>query len=85
MATGKPIVGYRHGGVCEMVKEDYNGLLAEVRNPTDLAQKIDTLLSDDKLREKMGVHSRKRLLENFSIESYVKNYSDEYERLTAKK
>lgn len=85
MATGKPIVGYRHGGVCEMVKEGYNGLLAEVRNSADLAQKIDTLLSDDKLRETMGVHSRKRLLENFSIESYVKNYSDEYERLTAKK
>lgn len=85
MATGKPIIGYRHGGVCEMVKEGYNGLLAEVRNSADLAQKIDTLLSDDKLRETMGVHSRKRLLENFSIESYVKNYSDEYERLTAKK
>lgn len=85
MATGKPIVGYRHGGVCEMVKEGYNGLLAEVRNPTDLARKIDTLLFDDKLREKMGSHSRKRLLENFSIESYIKNYSDEYDRLTADK
>lgn len=85
MATGKPIVGYRHGGVCEMVKEGYNGLLAEVRNPTDLAKKIDTLLFDDKLRKKMGSHSRKRLLENFSIESYIKNYSDEYDRLTADK
>lgn len=85
MATGKPIVGYRHGGICEMVKEDYNGLLAEVRNPVDLAKQIDSLLSDDKLRGKMGSHSRKRLLENFSIESYIKNYSDEYDRLTADK
>lgn len=85
MATGKPVVGYRYGGVCEMVKEGYNGLLAEVRNPTDLAKKIDTLLFDDKLRRKMGSHSCKRLLENFSIESYIKNFSDEYDRLTADK
>lgn len=81
MATGNPVVGYRHGGVCEMVKEGYNGLLAEVKNPEDLAAKIEMLLVDDELRNKMGSNSRKRLLEKFSIESYVKNYSDEYDRL----
>ena len=81
MATGNPVVGYRHGGVCEMVKEGYNGLLAEVRNPEDLAAKIEILLVDDELRNEMGCNSRIRLLENFSIESYVKNYSDEYDRL----
>ena len=84
MATGKPIVGYRHGGVCEMVKEGYNGLLAEVRNPENLADKINVLLKDNHLREEMGRNSRKRLLENFSIESYVQNYSAEYDRLTRK-
>lgn len=84
MATGKPVVGYKHGGVCEMVKDGYNGLLAEVRNPADLAAKIQMILSNDELRKDMGAHSRKRLLENFSIESYIQNYSNEYERLTRK-
>ncbi|MBU5489293.1 glycosyltransferase family 4 protein [Butyricicoccus intestinisimiae] len=82
MATGKPIVGYKHGGVCEMVKEDYNGLLAEVRNPEDLACKIESLLEDDNKRKNMGVNSRSRLLEKFSIEAYVQNYAAEYDRLT---
>lgn len=81
MATGKPIVGYKHGGVCEMVNDGYNGLLAEVRNPEDLATKIETLLEDDDKRAKMGANSRKRLLENFSMEAYVQNYSDAYDRL----
>lgn len=81
MATGKPIVGYKHGGVCEMVKEGYNGLLAEVRNPEDLARKIELLLEDDNKRKNMGVNSRKRLLEKFSIEAYVQNYAAEYDRL----
>lgn len=81
MATGKPIVGYRHGGVREMVKEGYNGLLAEVRNTNDLATQIETLLVDDIKRIKMGKNSRERLLNKFSIESYVQNYSNEYENL----
>lgn len=81
MSTGKPIVGYKHGGVCEMVKDGYNGLLAEVRNPEDLAAKIETLLIDENKRKEMGKNSRKRLLENFSIEAYVHNYSKEYDRL----
>ena len=81
MSTGKPIVGYKHGGVCDMVKEDYNGLLAEVCNPSDLAAKIEKLLSNDALRMEMSNNSRKRLLEKFSIDSYVQNYSNEYEKL----
>ena len=85
MATGNPIVGYKHGGVCEMVKEGFNGLLAEVRNPEDLAKKIMILLDDENLRVYMGFNSRERLLNNFSIESYVGNYSKEYDRLVANK
>lgn len=81
MATGKPIVGYNHGGVCEMVKEEYNGLLAEVQNPEDLALKIESILTDKSRIKNMGENSRKRLLESFSIESYVENYSNEYDRL----
>lgn len=81
MATGKPIVGYRHGGICEMVEDGYNGLLAEVRQSRDLAKKIDTLIENDELRIKMGDNSRKRLLNHFSIEAYIENYSKEYQRL----
>lgn len=84
MATGKPVVGYRHGGVCEMVADGENGLLAEVRDPQDLAEKILTLLGDDALRNKMAEASRNRLLNKFSIESYVENYTNEYLKLSKK-
>ncbi|MBQ8081389.1 MAG: glycosyltransferase family 4 protein, partial [Clostridia bacterium] len=69
MATGKPVVGYRHGGVCEIVEDGVNGLLANVREPEDLADKIMRLLDDAALRERMGRASRRRLLDRFSIES----------------
>ncbi|MEO1768390.1 glycosyltransferase family 4 protein [Candidatus Enterococcus ferrettii] len=81
MSTGKPIIGYRHGGVCEMVEDGVNGILADVGNPENLAQKIDLLITDDDLRLRMGKESRKRLLDNFSIEAYIRNYSNEYDHL----
>ncbi|AEB30205.1 putative glucosyltransferase [Carnobacterium sp. 17-4] len=85
MATGKPIIGYKHGGVCEMVEEGYNGLLAEANNPDDLASKIEILLKDHQLRKKMGENSRKRQLEMFSIKSYVENFQELYDCLTVAK
>ena len=81
MASGKPVVGYKHGGICEMVKDGYNGLLADVNDPADLAVKLDVILSDDELRKTMGERSRQRLLEKFSYDSYVKNFSETYEGL----
>lgn len=84
MATGKPIIGYKHGGVCEMVKDGYNGLLAEVRNPENLAVKICQILENEDSRIQMGKNSRERLLKNFSIEAYIQNYSKEFDKLTGK-
>lgn len=84
MATGKPVVGYRHGGVCEMVEENTNGLLANVCDPEDLADKICQLLEDPALLRQMGENSRARLLKHFSMEAYIKNYSDAYEQLLKK-
>ena len=81
MSTGKPIVGYRHGGICEMVKDGYNGFLAKIRDVKDLSEKISILLKDDDLRKKMGENSRNRLLENFSIKKYINSYSNEYDKL----
>lgn len=81
MSTGKPIIGYKHGGVCEMVKENYNGLLAEVRNTKDLAEKIEYILENETLRKQMGENSRKRQMEVFSIKSFVDKFSKLYEQL----
>ncbi len=84
MATGKPIVGYKHGGVCEMVKDGHNGLLAEVCDEHDLADKICELIENDEKRKQMQLNSRDRLLEKFSMKSYIANYTAQYDRLVRK-
>lgn len=81
MATGKPIVGYAHGGVCEMVKNGVNGLLVEPRNPDLLADAINKLLQNKKLCKQMGKNSLERFNDNFSMMRYVNNYSKEYAKV----
>lgn len=81
MASSTPIVGYKHGGVCEMVKEGYNGFLADVRNIDELALNIDKLVKNSELREKMGNNSLTRQKELFSLQAYVNNFKTIYEKL----
>lgn len=78
MACGKPIVGYKHGGICEMVEENENGLFAEVRNIEDLGNKIAKLIEDQNVRYEMGKKSLERQKNMFSIESYIKNFEEVY-------
>lgn len=78
MASGKPVVGYRHGGVCEMVDEDSNGFLCNPRNIKELANRIEDLIKNDDLRKYKSNRSLTRQKNLFSLENYVNNFSEIY-------
>ena len=63
MACGKPIVASNVGGIPFMVENGKTGLLFESENAEDLAEKIVTLLKDDKLRQKMGEAGKEKVKE----------------------
>jgi glycosyltransferase involved in cell wall biosynthesis len=67
MASGKPVVVSRTGGIGEFVEDGEWGLFFESENFQDLAQKLSLLLSDEKLALKMGRRGR-REAEKFSWE-----------------
>ena len=79
MATGKPIVAYKHGGVCEMVKENFNGLFAIPRDVEELSNKIEQMLESD--YKKFGKNSYERQKEFFSLQSYIKNFEQLYDEI----
>ena len=78
MATGKPSVAYKHGGVCEMVIENYNGFFAEVGNCEELANKIIEIVDNEEKRKRMGRNSENRQKELFSLNSFIKNFEKIY-------
>ncbi|MSR91205.1 glycosyltransferase family 4 protein [Inconstantimicrobium porci] len=81
MASGTPVVAYAHGGVCEMVKQDYNGKLVEVGNAKALADAIHNLVCDEKLRISQSINSLERQKNMFSLDSYISNFTEVYKKL----
>ena len=54
LAAGKPVVAFNIGGNPDIIKDGKNGLLAEPEDIEDLASKMQMLLGDEKLRERMS-------------------------------
>lgn len=81
MACGTPVVGFDTGGIPDMIKPLETGLLAEVGNSEDLAQKIEWMLLNKQEREKMGRNARKLVEQNFYLELQAEKYKSLYQTL----
>ena len=81
MACSKPVVGYNNGGIAEMVVDDKSGYLVKPNRPQELSNAISLLLDSSEKREKFGRVGYQRQRELFSLESYIKNFSEFYDNL----
>lgn len=57
MATGSPVVAVNVGALYELCQDGRNGYLYDLDEDDQLADKLTTILTDDKLRDKMGKES----------------------------
>ena len=78
MACSKPVVGYNNGGIAEMVVDDKSGCLVKPNRPQELSNAISLLLDSSEKRKKIGRVGYQRQKELFSLESYIKNFSELY-------
>ena len=76
MACEAPIIGTKTGGIPELIKSGYNGLIIPKKNLSALIEGIDTLLSNPDLRETMRKNSRKIIEEKYDS---TKNFRKIYE------
>ncbi|NDB59392.1 glycosyltransferase family 1 protein [bacterium] len=53
MAAGIPVIATPVGGILDFLKDNENGLLCEVRNPKNIAWKVEMLLNDNVLKNKI--------------------------------
>jgi len=66
MAAGKPVVATRVGGNVEMLDEGTLGLLAAPGNPSALADAIERLLQDPKMRAGLGARAARQVAATYS-------------------
>ncbi len=82
MAMGKPVVASRLGALTEVVVNGSTGLTFQARNAEALAAALAELLSDDALRERMGVAGQARVNEELSVERMTRRFQNTYAEMT---
>ena len=81
MGYAKPVIASRVGGIPELVDDGKTGLLFEVGNSSDLADKIMTLHRDPEMAVEMGKKGRKKAETVFSPENNYNEIMKLYKRL----
>ena len=61
-----PIVAANAGGIPEVIVNNETGLLAEVGNPIDFADKVEYLMSNPKLQKEFTKNGYQYLVDNFT-------------------
>lgn len=81
MATGLPVVSTLHGGIPELVTDEWEGLLVPEKNVEMLAIKIMYLIENPSIRMEMGKRGRVKVERNFDSSKQVKILEEIYSQL----
>jgi glycosyltransferase involved in cell wall biosynthesis len=81
MACRKPLVAFNIPSMREMISNFENGLLAEPYKAHDLCGRIEMLLSDRKLRSKLGENAYNYVKRKHSWNEQAEKYIEIYEKV----
>lgn len=76
MACETPVIGTNVGGIPEIIRDNYNGFLIPPNNASILAQKMDELLINNKLRKKFTKNGLKVVNNKFLAEQQFEKLFD---------
>ncbi|MBP9690508.1 glycosyltransferase family 4 protein [Candidatus Woesebacteria bacterium] len=74
MACGLPVIGAKTGGMPEIISDNYSGYLVQPNDPIILAQRIEKILTDEKLREDFILHGHETVEEKFTAKKQFADF-----------
>lgn len=70
----KPVIASNVGGIPELIKENETGFLIEKGNISEMDERINFLINDEKIMNKMGNYGRKFVENNFSWKNIAEKF-----------
>ncbi len=85
LASGRPVVATRVGGVPDVVRDGVDGYLVELGDVQAAADGLARLASDPELRRRMGAAGRERVLARYRVPRLVEDVDRLYRALLSAK
>jgi len=80
-ASGVPAIASNLPGVRSVIDNSVNGFLVEPSNTEDLKEKIEQILSNDELKDKMGEEGRKKAEKKYNEKDINNKFIKIFEKL----
>ena len=80
-SVGKTVIGTAVDGTPEIIRDGVDGFLVEARNSNQLAEKMNYLIENFQIRERLEQQAKKRYHDEFSFAKLKQNYLEFYEEL----
>lgn len=81
LASQRPVIASRTGGIPEIVKDGDSGMLFNKSSVKDLQHKLEILLKNPLLREKLGENGYRQIKKRFNISDQIIEIDNLYERI----
>ncbi len=81
MVHKTPVIVTRKGGVSTIVKDGMNGFLVKAKSSNEIAEKVNLLIENEKLRYKMGENAYRTVVERFNWDRIAAKFYRLYERI----
>jgi glycosyltransferase involved in cell wall biosynthesis len=76
MAAGLPVIATNVGGIPDFLKEGETGVFCEVENPQSIAEKVESIMNQPKLRETITTNASKLVREKYDWNLVAKDMSE---------
>lgn len=84
MSCGIPVVATDVGGVSEALDSSC-GFICKPKDFEEIGNRVVELLQNEELRKQMGKNAREKVINNFTIDKFIKGYEYAYDRIIAEK
>lgn len=74
LSSGTPVVGFKVGGIPDMIKHKNNGYLANYKDSNDLAKGINWCIENEERNKDLSVNARKKAEREYSLEIQANRY-----------
>ncbi len=82
MAMSLPVISTQLPNISELIENEKDGMLVPEKEPKALANAIEKLLGDEKLRKELGKNARDKIVKQFDSKRHIKDLASIFRLMT---